>query len=123
MRYFTGLMLSSVLMATTASKTEAQFSISVGNGFGYPGYGISPYGMGVPAYGGYAPAYGLGYNNVYSPGYLGNTNSFVYSSGYQGFAPRMNGFGYGGRPDYRGYGYGGGGGFRPFGGFRGVFRR
>ncbi len=123
MRYFTSLILTGVLIAFVGTKSDAQIGISVGNGFGYPGYGINPYGMGVPVYGGYTPAYGLGYNNLYAPGYLGTTNSFVYSSGYHGFAPRMNGFGYGGRPYYRGYGYGFGGGFRPFGGFRGGFRR
>ena len=136
MRLLKGLILSGALIVATASATEAQFSLAIGNpyggqgvyvgtpayggGFGYPAYGISPYatGLGYTGVGGYYPRYATGFARPYNPGYVGG---YGYSSGYRGVAPVVGGYGYGygGRPYNGGYGFGGNGfrGNRPFGRF------
>jgi hypothetical protein len=122
MRYLMGLVVAGVLLLGTAGTSNAQFAVSIGNGFtgqglyvGTPGYGYSNY----------------GYSNYGLPG------AYNYSSGYSGYVAPVApispygyggyGYGYGARPyygpyGYRSYGYGYRNGFRPFGGMFRMFR-
>jgi len=134
-----GLILTVAGVLATAGRSEAQFSLTIGNpGYGYGnGYGYG-YSTGLGGFSGpIAPGYVGGYNSYSSSAYLAGPGSFSYSSGYRGYAPAAIGYGapaaigygapaavypyaypYRSYPGYRGYGYNRNSGFRPF---RGVF--
>ena len=134
MKTIQAFLLTSGILVGTASQSDAQFSISIGNPYG------GGVGIGAPAYG-YSSGYsnysginsGLGYsniNNTYSnTGYLagpgviggqypvagygvGNYGNYGaiggYRSGYSGIGRGNPALGYAGRPVYRSYstGYG-----------------
>ncbi len=114
MRFLMGLVVASGILIGTAAKSEAQFSISIGNPYtgqglsiGNPGYGYNNYGYsGYSGYGidsGYANAY----NSYSNSAFVAGNGNFNYSSGYAGYAPiagyAVSPYGIGTRP----YGYGG----------------
>jgi hypothetical protein len=107
MKWLLGLALAGGLWLGMTSAAEAQFSLSIGNPYGFYGGGY-PYG-GV--YG--APVGGVGVlpgATVYSSGYAGVLPGITtYRSGYYGVYPGVGVAAYG--YPYRPYGYG----FRPFG--------
>jgi len=135
MRHLTGLVLAGGLLLGTASASNAQFSLSIGNPYTGQGVfvGTPGLGSGYPGYAGYGyPGYGSVYNNFSTSGYLAGPGTFSYSSGYRGYvapvaplAPAASyGYGYGYRPrpfyGYGAYGYRGYG-VRPFWGARRVW--
>ena len=127
MRHLMGLVLAGGLLLGTASNSDAQFGLSIGNPYAGQGLyaGVPSYGYGYPGYTGYGfGSYGSVYNNSYGSGYLAGPGTFAYSSGYRGYAAPVNPYGYGygyrGRPYYGGYG--GGYGFRPLRGVGRMFR-
>lgn len=133
MRHRMALVLAGGLLLGTASLSDAQVSVSIGNpyagqglyiGSGYgPGMPYPGYSLGSPVYGAGVPAYGLGYNSVYRTGYVGGygPGGFGYGSGYRGFVGPVGGYGYGygARPYLGGYGYG----YRSYSRGYGPFRR
>lgn len=152
MRHLMGLVLAGGILLATAAESKAQFSLSIGNGYGngYSGQGLT---IGNPAYGygtGYSsytgagyPSYVNSYNSYSNSAYLAGPGVMSYSSGYQGYAPAVanygyapgvasygyarpyNGYGYGARPYYGNGGYGNSGyGTRNFlQPFRGIGQR